>query len=86
MTNLDDSTNALFAPKDNSQSFLGSVKNQQPVGVKQRPVEDYNDYMGEGLEYEDQEGGMLTPEELLKQINHDNDVELNSTLWKVLRN
>ena len=29
---------------------------------------------------------MLTPEQLLDQINHDNDVELNSTIWKVLRN
>ena len=32
MTNLDDSTNALFAIKDNSQSMLESSK--QPMGCK----------------------------------------------------
>lgn len=29
---------------------------------------------------------MLTPDDLLNQINRDNDVELTTTLWKVLRN
>lgn len=84
MTNLDDSTNALFVAKDNSQSMLESFKG--PAGGNPAQMEDFNNYVGD-MDVEEQENnGMLTPEQLLEQINHDNDVELTSTLWKVLRN
>lgn len=50
-------------------------------------MDEFNNYMGD-LDYDERDNynGMLTPEQLLQQINHDNDVELSSTLWKVLRN
>lgn len=76
MTNLDDSTNALIVPRDFSQSILGPGK-ATPY-VSQRGTEPLPD--------DPKDKPMLTPEGLLNQINQDNDVELTTTLWKVLRN
>ena len=65
MTNLDDSTNALFAHKDNSQSMLESFK--QPMGGKVDQIDEIDDYLGDELEDLDQnQEEMLTPEQLLQ--------------------
>ena len=51
-------------------SFIGSIRNNGP---RRRGAQEAT-------------GPVLTPDDLLAQINRDNDVELGTTLWKVLRN